>query len=152
MGAVTYPNEKAAKFIDLNFIPVQIPTSNEVLMAKYVVKWTPTILVLDGEGREHYRAVGFFTPDELIASFMVGKGHWYLDKEQFPEARAMFEEVQAAYPDSEATAEALFFNGVTRYKTTHDPKVLRETYDTLTGKFPHSMWTKQAAHYRLINK
>ncbi|MDP3182785.1 MAG: hypothetical protein Q8M54_08225 [Desulfobaccales bacterium] len=152
MGAVTYPDEKAAKFIDLNFIPVQIPTSNEALMAKYVVKWTPTLLVLDADGREHYRAVGFFTPDELIASFMVGKGHWYLDNEQFPEAKGMFEEVQAVYPESEAAAEALFFNGVTRYKMTHDPKVLREAHDNLNAKFPKSMWTKQAAHYRLISK
>lgn len=152
MGAVTYPDEKAARFIDLNFIPVQIPVTNAELMAKYVVKWTPTLLVLDGEGREHYRAVGFFTPDELIASFMVGKGHWYLDNEQFTEAKAMFEEVQAVYPESEAAAEAIFFNGVNLYKMTHDPKVLRAAHDVLAAKFPKSMWTKQAAHYRLINK
>ena len=152
MGAVTYPDEKAAKFIDLNFIPVQIPTSNAALMEKYVVKWTHTLLVLDADGREHYRAVGFFTPDELIASFMVGKGHWYLDTQQFSEAKAMFEEVQAVYPESEAAAEAIFFNGVNRYNMTHDPKVLRESYEALTVKFPQSMWTKQAAHYRLISK
>jgi len=152
MGAVTYPDEKAARFVDLNFIPVQVPTTNTELMAKYVVKWTPTLLVVDADGREHYRGVGFFTPDELIASFMVGKGHWYLANEQFPEAQGMFEEVQAAYPQSEAAAEAVFFNGVNRYKMTHNPKVLREAYDTLSAKFPQNMWTKQAAHYRLINK
>ena len=152
MGAVTYPDQKVARFIDLNFIPVQVQTSNTELMDKFVVKWTPTLVVLDGEGREHYRAVGFFTPDDLIASFMVGKGHWYLDTEQFPEAQAMFEEVMANYPDNEAAAEAIFFKGVTRYKMTHDPKNLREAYDTLMEKYPQSMWARQAAHYRLINK
>lgn len=140
-----------AKFISLNFIPVQVQTTNAELMEKYVVKWTPTLIVLDADGREHFRAVGFFTPDDLIASFMVGKGHWYLDTEQFPEAQAMFEEAQRVYPENEAAAEAVFFNGVTRYKMTHDPKKLRESYDLLTAKFPKSLWTKQAAHYRLIS-
>jgi hypothetical protein len=152
MGAVTYPNEKVARFIDLNFIPVQIQTTNAELMEKYVVKWTPTILVVDADGREQYRTVGFFTPDDFIASFMVGKGHWYLGSEQFPEAQGMFREVQEHYPDSEAAAEGTFFGGVARYKETHNPKALREAYDVLTAKFPRSMWTKQADHYRLISK
>jgi hypothetical protein len=152
LGAVTYPDERVARFIDLNFIPVQVQTTNAELMEKYVVKWTPTLLVLDADGREHYRAVGFFTPEDLMASFMVGKGHWYLGTGQFPEAQAMFAEVMANYPESEAAAEALFYSGVTRYKMSHDPKVLRESYETLTEKFPKSMWTKQATHYRLIPK
>jgi outer membrane protein assembly factor BamD (BamD/ComL family) len=95
--------------------------------------------------------VGFFAPDDLIATLTLGKGHWCLGTEQFPEARAMFEEVLACYPDTEAAAEAIFFGGVTRYKISHDPKALREAYDLLTSKFPQSMWTKQATHYRLIN-
>src|SRR4030042_486219 len=152
MGAVTYPDERVAKFISLNFIPVQIQTTNTEMMQKYVVKWTPTSLVVDADGREHFRAVGFFAPDEMIATFMVGKGHWYLDTEQYPEAQGMFEEVQRVYPESEAAAEAIFFNGVNRYKMTHDPKKLRECYDLLSAKFPQSSWTKQAAHYRLIGK
>ena len=152
MGAVTYPDERVARFIDLNFIPVQIQTSNAEMVSRYTVSWTPTLLVLDADGKEHYRTVGFFTPEDLIATFMTGKGRWYMDTEQYPEAQGMFEEVQAAYPGSEAAAEAIFFHGVTRYKMTHNAKSLREAYDTLAAKFPNSMWTKQAAHYRLINK
>jgi hypothetical protein len=152
MGTVTYPDEKVAKFISLNFIPVQIQVSNAELMQKYAVKWTPTILVLDADGREQFRSVGFFGPDELIAALMVGKGHWYLATAQFPEAQGMFEEVQRVYPQSEAAAEAIFFNGVNLYKMTHDPKKLRECYELLAAKFPQSSWTKQASHYRLINQ
>lgn len=152
MGAVTYPDERLAKFLSLNFIPVQIQTSNTALMQKYSVSWTPTLLVLDGEGREHYRAVGFFTPEDMIATFLTAKGRWALDTDQLTDARAIFEEVISGYPDKEAAAEALFFLGVAKYKLTHDPKPLRETYDVLNAKFPHSMWTKQADHYRLIGK
>ena len=141
-----------AKFVSLNFIPVQIQTSNTEMMGKYVVKWTPTLVVVDADAREHYRAVGFFAPDDFLAALMVGKGHWYLDNEQYPEAQGMFEEVQRAYPESDAAAEAIFFNGVNRYKMTHDPKLLRECYEMLTAKFPQSSWTKQASHYRLIGQ
>ena len=152
MGAVTYPDERVAKYLSLNFVPVQVQTSNTALMQRFSVSWTPTLLVLDAEGREHYRAVGFFTPDDMLASFMTAKGRWALDTDQLAEARAIFEEVISCYADKDAAAEALFFLGVVKYKMSHDPKPLRETYDELTAKFPHSTWTKQADHYRLISK
>ncbi len=34
----------------------------------------------------------------------------------------------------------------------HDPRPLREAYETLKEKFPQSNWTKQADPYRLISK
>jgi hypothetical protein len=152
MGTVTYPDERVAKFISLNFIPVQIETSNKAMMQRFSVSWTPTLLVLDADAREHSRAVGFFKPDDLIATLETGKGKWALGTDQLPEARAIFEEVISCYPDKEAAAEALFFLGVAKYKMTHDAKPLRESYDELSAKFPQSTWTKQADHYRLIDK
>ena len=152
MGAVTYPDERVAKFISLNFVPVQIQTSNIAMMQTFSVSWTPTLLLLDADLREHYRSVGFFKPDDLIATFTTAKGRWALDTDQLPEARAWFEEVISCYPDKDAAAEALFFLGVVKYKMSHDPKPLRETYDELTAKFPQSTWAKQADHYRLIDK
>ena len=150
MGAVTYPNDKVVKFVDYNFVPVQIQTSNTALMEQFKVTWTPTIIVLDADGNEVHRVVGFFAPEEFIPSFMVGKGKWHFNAEQHPEAQAMFEEALREYPDSGAAAEAVFFTGVSRYKMTHDPKPLRAAYETLTAKFPGSEWTKRAAPYRLI--
>ena len=73
MGAVTYPNEGVAKFADLNFVPVQVETSNKDLVEKYNVSWTPAILVLDSDGKEHYRSVGFLQPDVFIAK--IGRAH-----------------------------------------------------------------------------
>jgi TolA-binding protein len=152
MGAVTYPEEKVAKFISLNFVPVQIQSSNKEMMQRFAVSWTPTLIVLDGEGREHFRAVGFFSPEEMVATFAAAKGRWALDTDQLADARALFEEVMNNYPESDAAAMATFFGGVTRYKMDHNPQVLRESYELLKEKFPHSIWTKQADHYRLISK
>ena len=50
MGAVTYPDDKVVKFVDYNFVPVQIEVSNTALMEQFKVKWTPTIIVLDADG------------------------------------------------------------------------------------------------------
>jgi hypothetical protein len=152
LGAVTYPDERVAKFVSLNFVPVQIETSNQEMMRRFTVSWTPTLIVLDADGREHYRGVGFFTPDDLIATFEAAKGRWALDSDQLADARAIFEEVMECYPDTEAAAMATFFRGVAMYKMDHNPKALRESYDILKEKFPHSIWTKQADHYRLISK
>lgn len=150
MGAVTYPQAEVARFVDLNFIPVQIEVSNTALMQKYAVSWTPTLLVLDADGKEHYRSVGFLGPEALIATLAVAKGRYYLDLEQYPEARAMFEEVITSARVPEVVPEAIFFNAVAQYKETHNPKPLRQAYETLTAQYPGSDWTKRAEPYKLI--
>lgn len=151
MGTVTYPNEGVARFVDLNFIPVQVEITNKELTDKYSVSWTPTILVLDADGKEHYRSVGFLQPDVFIAAFEVGKGRYYLDLDQYAEAQALFEEVIDRCPVPEVVPEAVFFRGVAAYKRTHDPKTLREAYDTLTAKYADSEWAKRAEPYKLIS-
>ena len=138
MGAVTYPDERVAKFISLNFVPVQVQTTNQAMMQRFSVSWTPTLLVLDGDGREHYRAVGFFSPEDLVATFLTAKGRWALDTDQLPEARALFEEVISCYPDKDAAAEALFFLGVAKYKTEPRSQTLagnlRSAYGQISAK------------------
>ena len=39
MGAVAYPDEKVAKFVDYNFVPVQIEISNTALVQQFQVNW-----------------------------------------------------------------------------------------------------------------
>jgi TolA-binding protein len=150
MGAVTYPNEKVVKFVDFNFVPVQIETSHKDLVEQFRVTWTPTIILLDADGNEQYRTVGYLAPDDFIATYMVAKGHWYFEAAQYTEAQAMFEEALAKYPNSLAAAEAVFFLGVTRYRLTHEPKNLREAYETLTARFPQTEWARRADPYRQI--
>lgn len=150
MGAVTYPNEGVAKFVDLNFVPVQVETSNKDLVEKYNVSWTPAILVLDSDGKEHYRSVGFLQPDVFIATFELGKARYYLDLEQFAEARALLEELVERCPVPEVLPEAIYFHGVATYKQTHDVKPLKKAYETLSAKYPQSEWAKRAEPYKLI--
>lgn len=151
MGAVTYPTEGMGSFIDLNFLPVQVEVSSQALMEKYGVSWTPTILVLDADGKEHYRTVGYIPPEEFIPLFMVGKARWALDTGQLAEARAILEEMLGRCPHPRAAAEAIYFLGVARYKMTHDPKPLRTAYEELKAKFPESEWFRRAEPYVQIS-
>ncbi len=151
MGAVTYPTEGMGSFIDLNFLPVQVEVSNQSLMEKYGVSWTPTILVLDADGKEHYRTVGYIPPEEFIPLFMVGKARWALDTGQLAEARAILEEMLGRCPHPRAAAEAIYFLGVAQYKMTHDPKPLRTAYEELKAKFPESEWFRRAEPYVQIS-
>ena len=98
MGAVTYPNDKVVKFVDYNFVPVQIETSNTALMNQFKVNWTPTIIVLDADGNEVHREVGFLAPEEFIPTFMVAKGKYYFNAEAHPEAQGMFDEALQGLP------------------------------------------------------
>ncbi|HEX9883116.1 MAG TPA: thioredoxin fold domain-containing protein [Desulfobaccales bacterium] len=154
MGAVTYPAQEVAKFVDLNFIPVQIETTaqNQALMSQYGVTWTPSIFVLDADGKVHYSTVGFIPPEEFVPTFLVGKARWYFDAGQLTEARATLEEVLDRCSHSHVAPEAIFFLGVAKYKQTHDPKPLRAAYDELMANYPQSEWTKRADPYRLIEK
>ncbi len=148
MGAVTYPNEGVARFVDLNFVPVQVEISNKAMVEKYNVTWTPTILVLDAGGKEHYRSVGFLPPDEFIATFEVARGRWLMNTEKYAEARATFEEAILRCPYPTIVPEAIYFQGVAEYKHTGDAKALRRAYETLTAKHPDSEWARRADPYK----
>lgn len=151
MGAVTYPAAGVGSFIDLNFIPVQVEVSNKALMDRYGVSWTPTILVLDADGKEHYRTVGYIPPEEFAPLFMVGKARWHLDADRNAEARATLEEMLSRCPHPRAEAEAIYFLGVARFKASHDPRHLRAAYDALRAKHPESDWFRRAEPYEQIN-
>ncbi len=60
------------------------------------------------------------------------------------------EAVLSEVPQSDAAPEAVFQRGVSLYKSTGDPKPLKEAYMKLQDKYPESQWTKRSYPYRLI--
>jgi tetratricopeptide (TPR) repeat protein len=150
MDAVTYPTEKVAEFIQGHLVPVRVIFNHEPLAKEFNVKWTPTLVTLDADGKEHHRTVGFLGPDEFVASQLLGAGKMRFDLERFDEAIASFNMLLENYPKSEYAAEAIFFRGVSLYKSSQNPKPLREAYDKLNGEYPNTEWTKRAYPYRLI--
>jgi hypothetical protein len=150
MGAVTFPRQEVIDFIAGNLVALRLPHDHKPLSEQFQVKWTPTLVTLDQEGKEHHRTVGFLPPEELIPTLLLGTAKIHFDHEQFEEALKRLEAILKDYPKSGAAPEAIFLKGVCRYKHTHDPKPLKEAYEKLQKEYPESEWTKRALPYRLI--
>ncbi len=151
MDAVTYPDEKVINFINHHFVPLRLPSDAKPYAADFNIHWTPSIIILDEKGREHHRTMGFLAPDEFIPSLYLAIGKLSFDSENMDKARVYFDNLLTEYPKSDFAPQGIYLEGVTKYKSTHDPKPLREAYDTLSSRFPASYWTKRAYPYRLIN-
>jgi len=150
MDAVTYPDDRVVSFINKNMIPFRVKYGAEPLTNDFNVKWTPTIITLDSERIEHHRTVGFFSPEELIPSMLLGIAKVFFDTNGFDDALMNLEKLLKDYPESDSAPEAIYLSGVSLYKNTDDPKPLKDAYEKLRDKYPTSEWTKRAYPYRLL--
>jgi len=150
MDAVTYPEKAVVEFVAQNVIPLQITFDQEPFTSDFRVKWTPTLVTLDNEGEEHHRTVGFLDPNQLIPSLMLGIAKVNFDADQFEAALEYLEKLVADYSKSDSAPEATYLRGVNLYKSTKDPKPLKEAYENLAASYPDNEWTKRAYPYRLL--
>lgn len=150
MDAVTYPDAKVAVFIDKKLIPLRISSDKKPQSEDFNIKWTPTLIILDQEGGERHRTVGFLAPEELISSLLLGIGKLHFDNDQLEDALLAFEEVLGSYAESSSAPEAIYLRGVCRYKIEKNSKILKEAYEKLKADFSTSEWTMRAYPYRLL--
>ncbi len=150
MDAVTYPNPSVTEFINRHMIPVKMLYNQKPLSVEFKVRWTPTLVVLDKDGNEHHRTVGFLRPNALIPSLMLGVGKADFDLREYKQAVAAFDQLLAKYPKSDWAAEAVYYRGISLFKITNDPKRLRETYEKLAAEYPNSEWAERAEPYGLL--
>ncbi|MEJ2717127.1 MAG: hypothetical protein P8182_08300 [Deltaproteobacteria bacterium] len=107
MDAVTYPDPKTVQFVLESLIPLGVDVSGgRDLALKFQIKYTPTTVLLDDDGKEHYRSVGFEPPQEYIPSLMLGIGKSYFDNNRFNKALSVFRRLLAEYPSSKAASTA----------------------------------------------
>lgn len=150
MDAVTYPENKVIAYIQKSFIPLQVSYDAKPLAADFNIKWTPTLITLGLDRKEHHRTVGFLGPDDFIANGLLGIGKFHFDNDRYPEALSLFENLIAVYPKSNVVAEAIFLLGVSRYKNSGIPDHLKEAYESLNSRYPDNEWTKRAYPYSLL--
>jgi hypothetical protein len=150
MDAVTYPDPRVFDFIEKRMIPVRVAFNDQPLATDFNVKWTPTLITLDTQGKEHHRTLGFLSPEELIPSLLLGMAKCHFDLDETEEALKPLNAILQDYPQSDAAPEAVYLRGVSTYKNTRNAAPLKEAYELLKDRYPSSQWTKRAYPYRLL--
>ena len=130
MDAVTYPDNKVVEYIQKSFIPLQLAHDAKPLSADFNIKWTPTLIALGLDAKEHHRTVGFLDPDGFIANSLLGIGKYHFDNDRYQEALSFFENTIAGHSLKDVVAEAIFLQGVSSYKNSGDAKHLKEAYNS----------------------
>ncbi len=150
MGAVTYPDSKVAEFITARMVPVQLLYDARPYADDFNIQWTPTIIVLDENGKEHSRTVGFIPPEEFVPALMLGMLKVHFNRKQFREALDEANALIRDYPGAKAMPEAIYWQGVASFENTHDPQHLKAIYKRLQSEYPASEWTQRAQPYSLL--
>ena len=107
-------------------------------------------MILDQDGEEHHRFVGYLPPEDFIAQIILGKGKTEFDLDHFEQAIQRFQEILVQWSKADAAPEAQYYLGVAKYKASHDPKELKLGLEVLQRDYPNSEWTKKAQVYSLI--
>jgi hypothetical protein len=153
MNTGPYSDEKIQKYIEDEFVPVKSECfwdKRTELMKQFDIAWTPTLLIHDSTGREHYRIVGFVPNDDFLAHLKLGKGKLFLNRFRFAEAIKELTSAMEQHPNAGSAPETIFYLGVAKYWKAHDPKGLRWAYDTLASRFAQSEWARRAEPYQQI--
>ena len=150
MGAVSYPNTDVVGFVNDNLIPLQVLSDAQPISTDFNVNWTPTIVTLDSEGKEHHRTLGFLPPDEFISSLMLGIGKTHFDLGSFDEAISTLETLVKKCPQSKAAPEAIYYHGVSSFMIAHDASHLKKAYERLKAEYPDNEWAFRAWPYSLL--
>ncbi|MDY0039098.1 MAG: hypothetical protein RBS57_02225 [Desulforhabdus sp.] len=139
-----------SSFISESVVPLRLPYDHKPLSEQFQVKWTPTLITLDADGKEHHRTVGFLPPEELIPSLLLGRAKLDFDLDNFESSIKILEKIVSDHSKSDSAPEAIYLLGVSRYKSTHEAKPLKDAYEKLQAEYPDSEWTKRAYPYRLL--
>jgi hypothetical protein len=140
-----YPDSRVADFINAQFVPVKIDVrKNPKAMDRFGALWTPTIAVLDPEGTERYRFEGYLPVEDYLAQVTLGLGQVALAMKDWVAAEAWFHAVVEKYPNSEAAPEALYWEGVSRYKA-GDQSALGQTAQHFKMRYTDTSWAKKSS-------
>lgn len=112
---------------------------------RFEAVWTPTVLILDPDGKERWRLEGYLPKQEFRAQLELGLARLAFLRKQFAEAERRYAELLERYPASRSAPEALYWRGVSRYSATHDHTVLGELRAELEGRYPDSLWAMKTA-------
>ncbi len=151
MDNTTFKNESVIHFVNDHFVPMRAEApQSEFVVHKYNLKRTPMCLILDGKEVDHHRTVGYFEPDDFIASMLLGLSKKQYDLGLYDQAIIFLDRLFKEFPQNDVIPGAIYLRGGTRFKNSGDRFHLRQAYEKLNSEYPADPWRKRAYPYRVI--
>jgi hypothetical protein len=107
--------------------------------------WTPSVLVLDSDGRERYRIEGYLPRDEFRARLEIALARLAALKKDWSTAEKRYGAVAEQYGTTSVAPEALYWRDVAKYSQSHDAAPLRSVAGELKQRYPDSEWATKAS-------
>jgi len=108
------------------------------------VVWTPTILLVDSEGKERVRLEGYLPNADFNSALMNGLGRMALVRKKYANAERWYADVITRFESTHFAAEAMYWRAVAHYKATNDHTALSKGAEELRNIHPSSVWASKA--------
>ncbi len=145
LDAESYADQKTAEFIHENFLPVEAHIKEHpVWFHRFDAVWTPTVLLLDSDGKERVRLEGYLPNSDFMAALMNGLGRVAFVRKKYTDAERQYAEVLTRFGDSHFAAEAMYWRAVSQYSASHDHAVLGKVAEALQKTYPSSIWASKS--------
>ena len=112
---------------------------------RFGAEWTPTVLLLDPEGKERHRLEGFLPKEDYLAQLRLGMAHAARERGEFDDAERRYRELSDGRAPDDVAAEALYWAGFSKYKKSGDAEALAETNRAFKKRFTESAWAKKSS-------
>jgi len=143
MDTDTYPDKNVTAFIARNFISLRVLSDAIPLSTDFNVQGAPTFILLDTNGKDHYRAVGFIPAEEMIPLLLFGIAKTYFDLDQVSQAIQKLDIIISKHPKSYTAPEATYLRGFYGYESTHNRSHLKQAYEKLRSGYPQTELAKR---------
>jgi TolA-binding protein len=148
-----YSDSRVVDFVQDHFVPVRVHVKQNAdeykrLAARFNAQWTPTVLIVDGDGTERHRIEGFLPADDFLGQLTLGLAKSAFARGNFTGAEPLYRSIVDQYPDTDAAPEALYWAGVSRYKATGDGSALGETAKAFSSRYTDTSWAKKASVWK----
>lgn len=104
-------------------------------------------MILDAEGKEHFRYEGFLPPANFLAELDFGRGRVAFHRKQWDEAASLFNSAAQRDTKTELPAKAAYWAAVAQYQKTHDASALKNWGKKIAAEYPNTTWARRALVY-----
>ena len=111
---------------------------------RFEAVWTPTVLLLDSDGRERVRLEGYLPNGDFVAALESGLGRIAFVHKKYADAERRYNDVITRFGTSHSAPGAMYWRAVAHYKATNDHTVLSKVAEELRTTYSSSVWASKA--------